>query len=96
MSQARAHEGLVRPGAHNYRGPIVPAPPLLRGIQGIANVAGLVWSQHPLDRVPLVPGGPAVGPRDRLRGAPHALSGHDVLRSPGACRSGPQGIEFPH
>ena len=55
--------------------------------------------QHPLDRVPLVPGEPAVGPRDRPRGALPALpalSGHDVLRSPGAGRSGPQGIGFPH
>ena len=49
--------------------------------------------QHPLDRVPLVPREPAVGPRDRPRGALpalSALSGHDVLRSPGAGRSGPQ------
>ena len=52
--------------------------------------------QHPLDRVPLVPGEPAVGPRDRLRGALPALSGHGVLRSPGAGRSGPQGIGFPY
>ena len=52
--------------------------------------------QHPLDRIPLVPGEPAVGPRDRLRCALLALSGHGVLRSPGAGRSGPQGIGFPY
>ncbi len=52
--------------------------------------------QHPLDRVPLVPREPAVGPRDRLLGTLLPLSGHDVLRSPGAGRSGPQGIGFPH
>ena len=52
--------------------------------------------QHPLDGDPLVPGEPAVGPRDRLRCALLALSGHAVLRSPGAGRSGPQGIGFPH
>ena len=52
--------------------------------------------QHPLDRVPLVPREPSVGPRDRPRGAPILLSGHAVLRSPGAGRSGPQGIGFPH
>ena len=38
----------------------------------------------------------AVGPRDRLRGTLPALSGHDVLRSLGAGRSGPRGIGFPH
>ena len=37
-----------------------------------------------------------VGPRDRPRGALPALSGHGVLRSPGAGRSGPQGIGFPY
>ena len=52
--------------------------------------------QHPLDRVPLVPREPSVGPRDRPCGAPFLLSGHAVLRSPGAGRSGPQGIGFPH
>ena len=52
--------------------------------------------QHPLDRVPLVPGEPAVGPRGRLPGPLLPLSGHVVLRSPGAGRSGPQGIGFPH
>ena len=52
--------------------------------------------QHPLDRVPLVPREPPVGPRDRPRGATFLLSGHAVLRSPGAGRSGPQGIGFPH
>ena len=52
--------------------------------------------QHPLDRVPLVPGEPSVGPRGRLLGTPLPLSGHAVLRSPGAGRSGPQGIGFPH
>ena len=52
--------------------------------------------QYPLDRVPLVPGEPAVGPRGRLRGTLLPLSGHAVLRSPGAGRSGPQGIGFPH
>ena len=52
--------------------------------------------QHPLDRVPLVPGEPAVGPRGRLPGPLLPLSGHAVLRSPGAGRSGPQGIGFPH
>ena len=55
--------------------------------------------QHPLDRVPLVPREPSVGPRGRFRGALpalSALSGHDVLRSSGAGRSGPQGIGFPH
>ena len=52
--------------------------------------------QHPLDRVPLVPREPSVGPRDRPRGATLLLSGHAVLRSPGAGRSGPQGIGFPH
>ena len=52
--------------------------------------------QHPLDRVPLVPGEPAVGPRGRLRGTLLPLSGHAVLRSPGAGRSGPQGIGFPN
>ena len=52
--------------------------------------------QHPLDRVPLVPGEPAVGPRGRLLGSLFLLSGHAVLRSPGAGRSGPQGIGFPH
>ena len=52
--------------------------------------------QHPLDRVPLVPREPSVGPRDRPRGALSLLSGHAVLRSPGAGRSGPQGIGFPH
>ena len=51
--------------------------------------------EHPLDRVPLVPREPAVGPRDRLLGTLFPLSGHDVLRSPGAGRSGPQGIGFP-
>ena len=48
------------------------------------------------DRVPLVPGEPAVGPRGRLRGTLLPLSGPAVLRSPGAGRSGPQGIGFPH
>jgi len=52
--------------------------------------------QHPLDRVPLVPREPSVGPRDRPCGAALLLSGHAVLRSPGAGRSGPQGIGFPH
>ena len=52
--------------------------------------------QHPLDRVPLVPREPSVGPRDRPCGAAFLLSGHAVLRSPGAGRSGPQGIGFPH
>ena len=52
--------------------------------------------QHPLERVPLVPGEPAVGPRGRLPGPLLPLSGHAVLRSPGAGRSGPQGIGFPH
>ena len=52
--------------------------------------------QHPLDRVPLVPGEPSVGPRGRLPGPLLPLSGHAVLRSPGAGRSGPQGIGFPH
>ena len=52
--------------------------------------------QHPLDRVPLVPGEPAVGPRDRLLGTLLPLSGHTVLRSPGAGQSGPQGTGFPH
>ena len=52
--------------------------------------------QHPLDRVPLVPREPPVGPRDRPCGAALLLSGHAVLRSPGAGRSGPQGIGFPH
>ena len=52
--------------------------------------------QHPLDRVPLVPGEPAVGPRGRLRGTLLPLSGPAVLRSPGAGGSGPQGIGFPH
>ena len=52
--------------------------------------------QHPLDRVPLVPREPSVGPRDRLLGTLLPLSGHAVLRSPGAGRSGPQGIGFPH
>ena len=52
--------------------------------------------QHPLDRVPLVPGEPSVGPRDRLLGTLLPLSGHAVLRSPGAGRSGPQGLGFPH
>ena len=52
--------------------------------------------QHPLDRVPLVPREPSVGPRGRLRGALLPLSGHAVLRSSGAGRSGPQGIGFPH
>ena len=37
-----------------------------------------------------------VGPRGRPRGTLPALSGHDVLRSPGAGRSGPRGIGFPH
>ena len=44
--------------------------------------------QHPLDRVPLVPREPSVGPRDRPCGAAFLLSGHAVLRSPGAGRSG--------
>ena len=52
--------------------------------------------QHPLDRVPLVPREPPVGPRGRLLGALLPLPGHAVLRSPGAGRSGPQGIGFPH
>ena len=52
--------------------------------------------QHPLDRVPLVPREPSVGPRGRLLGTLLPLSGHAVLRSPGAGRSGPQGIGFPH
>ena len=52
--------------------------------------------QHPLDRVPLVPREPSVGPRDRPRGAAFLLSGHAILRSPGAGRPGPQGIGFPH
>ena len=52
--------------------------------------------QHPLDRVALVPGEPAVGPRGRLLGSLSLLFGHTVLRSPGAGRSGPQGIGFPH
>ena len=52
--------------------------------------------QHPLDRVPLVPREPAVGPRGRLLGTLLPLPGHAVLRSPGAGRSGPQGIGFPH
>ena len=52
--------------------------------------------QHPLDRVPFVPREPAVGPRDRLLGTLLFLPGHAVLRSPGAGRSGPQGIGFPH
>ena len=52
--------------------------------------------QHPLDRVPLVPREPPVGPLGRLLVTLLPLSGHAVLRSPGAGRSGPQGIGFPH
>ena len=52
--------------------------------------------QHPLDRVPLVPREPSVGPRDCLLGATLPLSGHAVLRSHGAGMSGPQGIGFPY
>ena len=52
--------------------------------------------QHPLERVPLVPGEPAVGPRGRLPGPLLPLSGHAVLRSHGAGMSGPQGIGFPY
>ncbi len=45
--------------------------------------------QHPLDRVPrFVPGEPAVGSSPPPRN-PFSLSGHAVLRSPGAGRSGP-------
>ena len=39
---------------------------------------------------------PAVDTRGRLLGTLFLLSGHAVLRSPGAGRSGPQGIGFPH
>ncbi len=41
-------------------------------------------------------GEPAVDTRGRLLGTLFLLSGHAVLRSPGAGRSGPQGIGFPH
>ena len=37
-----------------------------------------------------------LGQRGRLRGTLLPLSGPAVLRSPGAGRSGPQGIGFPH
>ncbi len=52
--------------------------------------------QHPLNRAPLVPGEPAVGPRGRFTGPRLSFCGHAVLRSPRAGRSGPQGIGFPH
>ena len=52
--------------------------------------------EHPLDRVPLVPREPAVGPPLRLPGRLLFLPGHAVLRSPEAGRSGPQVIGFPH
>ena len=63
---------------------------------GLYRISSGGMLQHPLDRVPLVPREPSVGPRDRPCGAALLLSGHAVLRSPGAGRSGPQGIGFPH
>ncbi len=52
--------------------------------------------QHPLDRVPLVPREPSVGPRDRPCGAP--FSSFRTCRPPisRGGRSGPQGIGLPH
>lgn len=41
-------------------------------------------------------GEPAVDTRGRLLGTLFLLSGHAVLRVPGANRFGPQGIGFPH
>ena len=84
----RRHEPVRRHlGAHRRGRPAqLPRDPPARGPS----------LQHPLDRVPLVPGEPAVGPRGRLPGPLLPLSGHAVLRSPGAGRSGPQGIGFPY
>lgn len=79
--QVESSDGHVPPGRRR-----LAAPPHRRRASPWRRAG--VQLQHLLDRVPFVTGEPAVDTRGRLLGTLFLLSGHAVLRVPGANRFG--------